>query len=257
MVDFLKLVGRKTLLSDVLYYALNIGLVVVLFIVSQTIQSPVLAIGLVLMSKWRVLAVRPRYWWANIQANAVDIIVGLSIVSLMYLPDASLVFQAGLSVLYAIWLVVLKPLSKRHHMLLQAITAVAFGVTALFAVSYEWPVALVVLGMAVIGYSVARHFLYSHEEDQIVLLSGIWGLLFAELGWLAYHWTFAYTLPFFTSLKIPQVTLIALLVSFVGERLYRSWEKHGQIVVGEIILPVVFSVMIIGVMTMFFNSVTI
>ena len=257
MVDFLRLVRRKSLLSDILYYALNIGLVIVLFILSQTIQSPVLAIGLVLISKWRVLAVRPRYWWTNIQANTVDIIVGLSVVSLMYLPDASFLFQAMLSVFYGVWLLVIKPLSKRHHMLLQAFVAVALGVAALFAMCYEWPVIIVVLGMALIGYGAARHFLYSHEEDQIVLLSGIWGLLFAELGWLAYYWTFAYTLPFLTSMKIPQVMLIALLMCFMGERLYRSWEKHKQIVVGEVILPVVFSVMIIGVMVLFFNSVTI
>ncbi len=257
MVDFLKLVKRKSLFSEVMYYSLNIALVVILFILAQTIKLPVLAILLVIMSKWRIFAVRPRYWWTNLQANTVDIIVGLSVVSLMYLPQASLVFQAVLSALYALWLLVLKPLSKRKYMLIQALVAIFLGVTSLYAISYEWPVFIIVGIMAVIGYSAARHFLYSYEEDQVTLLSGIWGLLFAELGWLAYYWTFAYSLPFISSIKIPQVTLIAVLFSFMGERLYRSWSKHGQIVIGEVILPVVFSVMIIGIMTIFFNSVAI
>jgi flagellar biosynthesis protein FliQ len=97
--------------------------------------------------------------------------------------------------------------------------------------------------------------LYTYDEEQIVLLSGLWALLFAELGWLAYYWTFAYA-PF-SFIKIPQITLIVLLVSFMGDRMYRSWAKHGQIVIGEVILPVVFSALVIGVMVTFFNSVTI
>ena len=255
MVDFLKLAKRKTLLSELVYYVLNIGLVVVLFVLSQTIQVPVLAIALVLISKWRVLAVRPRYWWTNIQANMVDVIVGVSIASLMYVPQITLFFQVVLSVLYAFWLLVLKPQSKRRAMQMQALVSVALGVTALYVVSYEWPVTVVVLCMAIIGYSAARHFLYTYDEEQIVLLSGLWALLFAELGWLAYYWTFAYA-PF-SFIKIPQITLIVLLVSFMGDRMYRSWAKHGQIVIGEVILPVVFSVLVIGVMVTFFNSVTI
>lgn len=255
MVDFLKLAKQKTLLSEVVYYVLNIGLVVILFALSQTIQAPIFAIALVLISKWRVLAVRLRYWWVNIQANMVDVIVGVSVVALMYTPQATIVSQAVLSVLYALWLLVLKPMSKRSAMEAQAFVATAMGVTALYSVSYEWPVALVVIGMLVIGYSTARHFLHSYDEDQLILLSGLWGLIFAELGWLAYYWTFAYT-PFAT-FKIPQVTLIVLLVSFMGGRMYQSWAKHKQIVIGEIILPVVFSVLVIGVMVIFLSSVTI
>lgn len=257
MVDFLKLARQRTALSEVMYYALNIGLAVALLLLALTIQSPVVALILVFMSKWRVLAVRPRYWWTNIQANAVDAIVGVSIVLLMYMPDVSIVFQASLAVLYAAWLVLLKPQSKQHHMLIQALVAITLGVTTLFSVSYEWPVLLVVAFMFIIGYSTARHFLYSYEEDQIVLLSGIWGLLFAEIGWLAYYWTFAYTMPFFQAIQIPQVTIIVLLVSFMGERTYRSWAKHKQVVVGEVVMPIAFSVLIIGFMVLFFNSVTI
>ncbi|OYX44209.1 hypothetical protein B7Y94_00155 [Candidatus Saccharibacteria bacterium 32-49-12] len=257
MVDFLKIVRHKTLFSEVMYYVLNIGLAAAIFILSQTIQSPALAIAIVLLSKWRVLAVRPRYWWTNIQANTVDIIVGVSIVALMYLPQISLAAQVILALIYAIWLVIIKPLSKRWHMMVQAIFAIGLGVTALYSVSYEWPVFFVVLAMLVIGYSSARHFLYSYEEQQIVLLSAIWGLIFAEIGWLAQHWAFSYSLPGLSSLKIPQVTVIVLLLSFVSERVYRSWFENKRVVPADVTLPVVFSALLILVILLFFNSVTI
>jgi len=257
MVDFLKIVKRKSLLSEAAYYVLNIGLVGVLFALSQTIQSPALAITIVLLSKWRVMAVRPRYWWVNIQANMVDIIVGVSMVTLMYLPDMSLIAQIVLSVLYAGWLLVLKPLSRRRYMLIQSFVAIFVGVTALYSVSYEWPVALVVLAMAAIGYSSARHFLYSYEEEQMVLLSAIWGLLFAEIGWLAYYWAYGYPLFGSSVLKIPQVTILVLLMSFLGERIYRSWVNSGRVLINDIALPVVFVGALIGAILIFFNSVTI
>jgi hypothetical protein len=41
------------------------------------------ALALILLSKWRMLAVRPRHWPANIRANSVDLIVGLSILTFM------------------------------------------------------------------------------------------------------------------------------------------------------------------------------
>lgn len=257
MVDFLKIVRQKTLLSEVAYYSLNAGLVLVLLVLSQTIQSATLAIIVVLISKWRVLAVRPRYWWTNIQANSVDIIVGVSLAALMYLPNATFVFQVAMVILYAVWLFAIKPLSKKHHMLIQALISIGLGVTTLYSVSYDWPVVAVVLMMAVIGYGAARHFLYGYEEDQIVLLSGIWGLLFAEIGWLAYYWTFAYNIMGAAMVKLPQVTIIVLLMSFIGERVYRSWAKNGQVIVGDALMPSVFSVLLIGSLLLFFNSVAI
>ena len=257
MVDFLKIAKHRSLISEITYYTLNIGLAMVIFVLSQTIQSPVLAIVLVLLSKWRVLAVRPRFWWTNLQANMVDIIVGVSIVSLMYVPQLSVVVQVVLAVLYALWLVVLKPRSGRRYMAIQALAAMVLGVTALYASSYEWPVVIVVLGMLVIGYSAARHFLYSYEEQQMVFLSAIWGLVFAELGWLAYYWSYGYTLPGLSTLQIPQITDIVVLLSFAAERVYRSSVRNTRIVVGEVMLPVVFSVLLTLVILLFFNSVVI
>lgn len=257
MVDFLKFTRRKTLFSEIMYYVLNVGLAVALFVLSQVFPTPIVAILLVLLSKWRVFAVRPRYWWTNIQANMVDVIVGVGIVTLMYLPNMPQPAQIVLAVLYALWLTVLKPMSKRSSMMIQSFCAIVFGVSALYAVSYEWPVAIVVLCMAVIGYSVARHFLYSYEEKQIVFLSAMWGLLFAEIGWLAYYWTYSYALFGVSALRLPQVTIVVVLMSFVAERVYRSWARNKRIIPSDVIAPAIFSSLLIAVIFLFFNSVTI
>ena len=256
-MELLHTVKRKSVVSEVVYYALNIGLVATLLIISQTIQHPAFAIALVLLSKWRVFAVRPRYWWTNLQANMVDIIVGLSIAVMMYVPNVTFVVQLGLGLFYAIWLVLIKPMSKRVAMMWQSATAILLGTMSLFMVSYEWPVSIIVISMVVIGYSASRHFLFTHDEQHIVFLSAIWGILFAEIGWLAHFWTFGYALPGAGALKLPQVTIILLLLSFLGERTYRSWKKHGSVELSDVMAPALLTGALTFVILLFFNSVTI
>ncbi|PID33369.1 hypothetical protein CR969_01095 [Candidatus Saccharibacteria bacterium] len=257
-MKLLRVVKQRPLLSEITYYALNIGLAVVLLVLAQTIQSPAMALALVLLSKWRVFAIRPRHWWNNIQANMVDTVVGLGVVILMFTPAISFASQLALAVFYAIWLVVIKPLHERWQMTIQAALATIFGSMALFSLSYQMPLALVVFLMWALGYSVARHFLYSYDEEKMVLLSLVWGIIFAELGWLAYHWTFSYApLKSFTAVRIPQITIILVLVSFLGERVYSSWRKHKKIAMADLIGPAVLTGGLILVILLFFNSVTI
>ena len=165
-MELLKTVKRRTFWSELVYYSLNIGLAAVLLAIAQTIQSPYPALALVVLSKWRIIAVRPRFWWANIQANLVDLTVGIGVVGLMYLSVSSLYFRIGLAVFYAIWLTVIKPMSKRWQVALQLAVAIFIGVTALMAVSYDWPILAVVPLMFLMGYSVARHFLHSYDESK-------------------------------------------------------------------------------------------
>lgn len=263
-MELLRLAKRKTLLSEISYYLLNVGLAVLLFFMSQTIQAPTIALILVVLSKWRVLAVRPRFWLANIQANMVDLIVGVSIVTLMYVPYGGLsaqqvtILQAALASAYAAWLVLIKPLSGQWHMLLQSAVAVGFGTMALFAVAHDWWSAGVVAGTFVIGYSATRHFLVTYEEKNSTLLSAIWGIVFAEVGLLAYYWTYSYAVPGLPSVRIPQATIILLLLSFVAERAYRSWHVHEhKVVSADVMPPLVLVTILVAIILLFFNSVTI
>jgi hypothetical protein len=149
------------------------------------------ALALVLLSKWRMLAVRPRHWPANIRANAVDLIVGLSLLVFMT-QSQSMSFQLLWMVVYAGWLLWLKPRSDLLGVSTQAMVAQLFGLMAIFL---NWSDAsllvLVVLAWAVC-YSSARHFFVSFEEPYTSLFSHVWGYFAAALVWLQGHWLLFY-----------------------------------------------------------------
>jgi hypothetical protein len=244
--------------SETIYVVLNLALAVaVLLLVRNFSDMPILAYILVLLSKWRVLAVRPRFWFANLQANVVDLLVGLSAVTLIWQSAGSLVVQIGLTVGYAAWLLALKPRSSRTWVLLQSGVAQFVAVTALLSLSYRWPSWLVVLIMWVIGYSVARHVLANYEEDDLTLLSLIWGLIVAELGWLAYHWTIAYALSNsngVVSLQIPQMAIILAALGYIIGKCYSLYSTKSKPHFRDIGLQVGLSSALILALLVFFNG---
>ena len=79
-MEFLKFARKRSFLSEVVYTALNVGLAIAVLLVVLYTQSIWFAIAVVILSKWRVFAVRPRFWWANLQSNLVDFIVSVSVV---------------------------------------------------------------------------------------------------------------------------------------------------------------------------------
>src|SRR3954469_23496144 len=68
--------------SHIFYLALN-GLLPILAYILVRIDFVAIAIFLIFLSKWRMFAVRPRYWVANLIANGVDIMVAVSLVVFM------------------------------------------------------------------------------------------------------------------------------------------------------------------------------
>lgn len=255
-MEFLKSSKRRSVVSELIYIVLNVALAIAVLGVVWAIESPLPAFVLVLISKWRVLAVRPRYWFANVQANLVDIIVSLSVVVLLYAASGAFVAQIVLTALYIAWLLYIKPRSKRLFVAIQAGTALFLGVTALMSVSYDWMSSMVVVPMWLIGYSAARHILGSYDEAHISFYSLIWGLIVAELGWLMYHWTFAYALPGVGDIKLSQTALIVLAVSFLAERFYSSYTQHGSVRSGDVTLPTLLSVSLVIVLLAFFNTIS-
>lgn len=246
---------RRTLVSETLYVLLNLMLAVAVFLLVVITQSPFSAIGLVLLSKWRVLAVRPRFWMAHIQTNLVDLIVNIGLVVLMWVANGEMILQIILGVMYAGWLLFIKPRSARRFMAIQSGVAIFVGTSALMAVSYEWFASVTVVGMWLIGYASARHLLGTYEESHRSFYSLVWGFVMAELGWLFYHWTFAYSIPGMGSLKLSQAAIICLLISFTAERVYASYYHHQKIRPSEVLLPTLLSVSVIFVLLVVFNSV--
>lgn len=238
-MELIKSAARRSKLSDIIYIVLNVLFAAAVFGLTLAFEPPYLAYLLVLLSKWRVFAVRPRFWFANLQTNVVDVIVGLSAVTLIWLASYEVIVQVLLAVLYAAWLLVIKPRSKRPWILLQAGISQFVGLTALFSVAYAWPVLIVVLLAWLIGYSSARHAIGSYPEEEETLLSLVWGLLVAELAWLSYHWTIAYGI--IGELKVPQIAILVGLLSFVGIKLYVNYHDNDRhFVFSDVRWPLLF-----------------
>ncbi len=255
-MEFLKASRRKNFVSEVLHVVLNMALAAAVFALVAS-GSIALAFALVIVSKWRILAVRPRYWWANIQANIVDLAASLGIVVLMYTAgrlSISFELQVVLAVLYAIWLIVVKPRSGRRWVAAQAAISLFLGTWALLAVGYLLPLTVVVAGMYVIGYGAARHVVAAYSESQPILVAMVFGLLVAEIGWVEYHWTVGYGTDLMGDFKVAQGAIIIMMVGFLAERLYALHESGREITKAEVAIPVVFTLLIITVLAGIFSS---
>ena len=256
-MELLKTIRRRSFISESVYIALNVALAVAVLFIVQAVDSPIPALLLVMLSKWRVFAVRPRYWIANIQANFVDVVVSVGVVTLMYSVgplEYGLWLQILLTALYVEWLVFLKPKSTKQAMVAQAATALMVGVTTLFIVFYGQQIEMIVLGMAVIGYVTARHVLTQFEEDHLQFVSLVWAFIMAQLGWILTHWVVAYTIPVI-DVRIPQATVLVGLMAFVVYRVYASYREHGNIRSVDAALPILFSASVAAVLLLFFNTI--
>lgn len=263
-MEFLRARRHKTRFSEFIYLLLNITLAVAILAVVLSTQSPLPAFALVLLSKWRIFAVRPRYWFAHIQANMVDLIVSLGFVQFLYMvtstPGAvsnnSVTLQIFLTVLYIAWLLYVKPRSKRVFIGLQAGIAIFVGTTALFSVAYSLPAFVTVAAMWLIGFAAARHVLTSYDEAHLAFLSLVWGLVFAEIGWIAYHWTITYSMPFLGTLLVPQVAIMMSAISFVAAKLYGEFAHKDTVRLNDVLLPCLLAAGVIFVMLIMFNDAT-
>lgn len=251
-MELFKSARRKSLISDLAHSVLNVFVAIATVVVIQFTESLFLAIFIVLLSKWRVFAVRPRFWFANVQSNLVDYIVNISIVILMYLAHTSNVINIEKNIvigiyflLYVAWLLYIKPKSKRSFMALQSGFALFLGVSALYSIGYDWWATPVVLLMWIIGYAFSRHILSSYDESRITFLSLIFGFGLAELGWIVYQWTVAYV-PFgITALSFPRASLTLLCLSIIVYKSYDSYYHNEKIKWSQIKTPVAFAISII------------
>lgn len=244
-MELIKSAARRSKLSDVVYVSLNLVLAAAILGLTVAFQPPYVAYLLILLSKWRVFAVRPRFWWANFQTNMVDLLVSISTVTLIWQATGTFLAQLLLAVLFAGWLLVLKPRSKRKDMVLQAGVSQFLGLMALFSIAHYLDSSLVVLFCLLIGYVTARHILSSYDDDDATLLSVVWGFLMAELGWLSYHWVVAYDIT--PTLLLPQVAIIAGLFGFVAVRFYDT-KYHEKSLSKNLRAPVLFSVAILTIL---------
>lgn len=255
-MEFLKQRKHRTALSEVLYVSLNILLALAIFGLVLVTNTPVPALILVLLGKWRMLAVRPRFWVANVKSNLVDIIVSISYVIFLTTTREALWLQIAFVLLYIAWLVVIKPRSRRVYMVTQAAVALAVGTMAVSAVAYNWWASVPTLLLWVVGYAVTRQVVLAYKQPSHgVLLSLIGGLVLAELGWIAHHWMIAYTIADGIALQLPQLTIIAMMVGLIAERAYASYiANDGKITRSDMVLPLLMTVSVLVVILVVFNA---
>lgn len=189
--------------SRVVHISFNVLLPLMVFILVR-IDFIQLALAIILLSKWRMLAVRPRFWPANVRANAVDLMVGIAILVFM-MSSTGQMLQAVWAAAYAIWLIVIKPKSSTFMISLQAMIGMLCG---LMAISVGWetaPLYGLVFATGVVCYISAHHFFDAFDEPHTRLLSYLWGYFGAALVWILGHW-----LLFYGIVSQPTLLLIAL-----------------------------------------------
>lgn len=151
-----------------------------------------LALSVVVLSKWRMFAVRPRFWPANIRANAVDLMVGLSIVVFISQNTGSLAVQLLWTVLYAAWLLFIKPGSGVPMVTAQAFLGQLAALSALYLVWKDGSTAGLTLLTGLFCFLAARHFLDVFNEPYARMLAYFWGYFGAAMAWLLSHWLLFY-----------------------------------------------------------------
>lgn len=223
-MELLKTGIRRTKVGELAYIGINAALPLVLLLLVLDFGSAWPALALVLLSKWRVFALRPRFWWINIKANFVDFLVGVSYVGMLYFSNDNLPVMLLLAVGYGVWLLYVKPKSDHSSVMLQAGIAQFVALIVLFNLSVVVNEFFIILGCFGIGYIVARHVVGNYEEDRGEFIAYVWGLVLSQLGWLLYRWTITYDvrLPF----KIPQIALLALVISMAAAKLYAASKAH-------------------------------
>ncbi len=208
--------------GDILHIGANLMFVAIIYAMVMQWHLSLLAIVLILLSKWRVLAVQPRFWLPNIKANLVDIIVGVS--TIVLIDQAAHAWLAIFwAVLYVAWLLFLKP--REHDVLvgLQALWAQFVGMIAVFMLLDLVRIPLLVCVIVwLIAWSSARHFFSNYEESHYRSLGLIWGFLMMQLAWISLHWLQYYLL---FDMQVATIALIVAVISGSGGSVYHAYKK--------------------------------
>ena len=201
---------RRNVWLEFLHAVFNIAFVAAILGLVLWFPDSWFAAILVILAKWRTLAVRPRHWRANILASLPDLLLGVSITVLMWnvgimVVDA-LPTQIALAVFYAIWLIFIKPQHRKQFVMIQAGLSQFVSITALFAIGYLLPVWTVVFLTFIISFASARQMFGLFEEKHKSFLASVWGLIVAQLAFVAWHWIVAYQVA--PGLYIPAFAII-------------------------------------------------
>ena len=239
MADYILARKSRNIASSAVHVFLNLLLGIGAVLITVLSSSPILSLLLVVISKWRIFAVRARYLWLNIKSNLVDLIVGISVVLLTYYAGSS--FLIVDFVLMAITLA-------------QSLIAVFLGMSAATIMSANFNVVLLILLSFLVGYAASRHVLVQSDAKDFTLTTLVCGLVFAEVSWLCYSWEIIYTFGS-TGIRIPQLAIILTIFAFVYNYARQAMIKYQEdFRFKHIIGPVIFGVVLIGIIVLCFSN---
>jgi len=255
MADYVIIRKSRNVISSILHVVMNILLGVGSILITVATGSWVIGIILVILSKWRVFAVRPRYWGVNIISSLVDFIVGTSFVMIAYCSgSAFLPIHIVLGIGYTLWLVLIKPRSSEVAAEIQSLIAVFLGTTASTMLFASFDSIFMVVSCFIIGFAASHHILVQSDDNDFSLTTITCGLINAEVAWLSNSWLIVYTFGN-TGIIVPQISIILTIFSFVANRIFKSGIKHeGKIDFKEVATPIIFSVLIVAIIVIWFSN---
>lgn len=205
-----------------MHIGVNVGFALITYALVYHWELTPLAVVVILLSKWRIFAVQPRFWGPNIRANLVDVIVGISTVIMIHVA-ASWGVAAFWIILYILWLLILKPRDHEVMVGVQSLWAQAIGLIAIFHIEslITMPYAIV-LASGLVAWSAARHLFNNYEEAHYRLLSLSWTLFIMQLVWLSLHWVQYVTIA---SVRVAVVVLVASALSFGLGSVYQAYKN--------------------------------
>ena len=202
--------------SHYFHFGLTILLPIVVLILVRLIFIEI-SVFVIILSKWRMFAVKPRFWPANIRANSVDIIVGISTVVFM-VESSNSWWQILWALSYGLWLVLIKPAETPFLVSVQSLVAQLFGLMAIYSWSSATNIELTFL-TGIVCFLSARHFFDNFDEPHARLMSYTWGYFGASLAWILSYWLLFYG-------SIAQPTLILTLIGYSIASLYYLDKKN-------------------------------
>jgi len=255
MSDYILIRKSRNILSSFLHIIFNLALGVGSILITYLTHSWVPGLILVLISKWRVFAVRPRFWLLNIKSSLVDLTVGASFILLTYCSGTSLLpVHYLLAAGYTSWLIFLKPRSTERATEAQALISVFLGSAAATLMFASSDAILLALVCFIICYGATRHVLIQTDDNDFSLVASTVGLIAAEIAWLSQSWLIVYSFTN-TGIILPQLSFILTVLAFAFGSIYKSTlRNHGKLKFSEIAAPLVFTILIIFIVTIWFSQ---
>ncbi len=254
MSDYVLIRKGRNIISAVLHALFNLilglGSVFITFSTASWIPGAIL----VILSKWRMFAVRPRYLFLNLKSNLVDLIVGFSFIFITYCSGPTLLpIHFILAISYSAWLIVLKPMSSERASALQSLLAVFLGTTATTLMTATANSIFPVFLNFLVGFAAARHVLVQGDDTDFSFLSLIIGLLFTEISWLSQSWLIVYTYREIGFL-LPQSAILLTALTFLLGYIFKNYSSNEDFSFSKIATPTIFSIILIVIIVLWFSK---